>query len=521
MGESNQKPAADGMTGATTLVTGAKKGQTAGATKNKNKKKKGGIGKWIALGIVVLIVAFIVYSMTAGKQKAQTTILNAYSTTPLARTSIEDSVNVSGTVESKESEKVYTTLTGFSVADLDVEVGDEVQTGQLLCKLDTLALESQISQQEAAISASASATGANINSAQTQYSTAREQLTEERSAAIVSAQSAIDSSQTAYDSAQKAYDDAQLMFDLGDISESELTDASNSLFDAQSAVDDAQKALEDARKTSEDSVKIASDQVKSAQAAGSTESQQIAVEEMRRQLGLTDIYSPISGTVTFVNVEKGATAAGLLFVIEDLDDMIVKTKLREYDAPSVHTGMRVRIKSDATGDEEFYGTVSYIAPTAVKSQTGEQIQGGTVEFEAEITIDSATSGDKQLRVGMNTQLYIIVDEVSDVFAVTYAAVYQDANGGNYIYVKETDAEGKETVRSIQVTTGIESDYMIEVSSPELQAGMEVIDAPSDYLQQQQQLGLSSAGSSAQTSTSPEMSADDTAAPVVSVGTQEG
>lgn len=61
----------------------------------------------------------------------------------------------------------------------------------------------------------------------------------------------------------------------------------------------------------------------------------------------------------------------------------------------------VVIRSDATGDKEISGTVTYIAPAANKTENGNTLTAddSTVEFEAEVQVNDADSG---LRIGMNT-----------------------------------------------------------------------------------------------------------------------
>ena len=482
---------------------------TAKSPKMGKKRKQGGKGKWILLAILLIIIAVIFYSMTIGKKNVQTRVLASFSTTAIQKGEIEQTVNVSGTVESADSQKVYSSISGYIADNVPVAVGDVVEKGQLLCHLDLTALEYEIRQQQASISATYSAAQSNIDSARRQYDSARrqydivnQQLEDERNASIVNAQTTLDNAETARNTAEQKYNEAKLLYDLGEISEADLEDAGSAIFDAQKVVEDAQKAVGDAYKTAEDSILTAEDsvlsagdQIQSAQSSTNTQSQQVAIENLQRQLEKADILSPISGTVTFVNIDQGNIAQGLLFVVEDLDQLLIKTRIREYDAPSVHVGQRVRIMSDATGDKEFYGTISYIAPTAVKSATGEQALSGTVEFEAEVQVD-VQSDDKQLKAGMNAQLYIVLQEVKDVYTVTYGSIYQDENDQDYIFVKESDLEGKEVVRKIPVTVGVESDYMVEISSPELEVDMQVVDNPGEYLQMQQQLGLATAAASA-------------------------
>lgn len=55
--------------------------------------------------------------------------------------------------------------------------------------------------------------------------------------------------------------------------------------------------------------------------------------------------------------------------------------------------MPTEIKSDATGEEVFEGTVGRIYPTAVKASDGSTRTDGGVEFETEVSInDPASTG---------------------------------------------------------------------------------------------------------------------------------
>lgn len=59
--------------------------------------------------------------------------------------------------------------------------------------------------------------------------------------------------------------------------------------------------------------------------------------------------------MTAVYAKEGVPAAGLLFVVENTDDLVIKTALKEYDVATVQEGMPTEIKSDATGEEVFRG----------------------------------------------------------------------------------------------------------------------------------------------------------------------
>jgi multidrug resistance efflux pump len=133
--------------------------------------------------------------------------------------------------------------------------------------------------------------------------------------------------------------------------------------------------------------------------ASTIEIMEIALLMLERQLEEATIKAPISGTVTAVIAKEGAVGAGLLFVIEDTENLRITTRFREYDIARVETGMEVAITSDATGSAVYTGVISRINPAAV-------ISASVVEFEVEVVV---TSHDTGLRIGTNTRINIILD----------------------------------------------------------------------------------------------------------------
>lgn len=79
-----------------------------------------------------------------------------------------------------------------------------------------------------------------------------------------------------------------------------------------------------------------------------------------------------------------------------------------------------------------------------------------------------TSSDDRIKLGMTAICSIVKKEASDVYAVPYDAVHRE-NGESYILVKDGDSTSKVTV-----TTGMETDYYIEVQGDDLQEGLQVV-----------------------------------------------
>jgi multidrug efflux pump subunit AcrA (membrane-fusion protein) len=159
-----------------------------------------------------------------------------------------------------------------------------------------------------------------------------------------------------------------------------------------------------------------------------------------------------------------------MFVIEDTDSLKVLTRVMEYDIANVKLGNPVEIKSDATGETMYRGSLSVIAPTSVKNAQGDSNTTGDAEFEAEITV----SGKTELKIGMKTRMNIIYEQKKNVFAVPYDAITENENGESIVYVARTDDTGVAIATPIVVTTGMETDFDTEISSTELAEGDMII-----------------------------------------------
>ena len=109
-----------------------------------SKKKK------IIGGICVVVAAAVVgVSVLNSKNNAA---LMPVSTETLQRMNLQNTVSLTGTVESETGRKVYSTLS-YPVESVNVAVGDVVQEGDVLAKLKTSDLELDIAQQQAAVNA--------------------------------------------------------------------------------------------------------------------------------------------------------------------------------------------------------------------------------------------------------------------------------------------------------------------------------------------------------------------------------
>lgn len=200
----------------------------------------------------------------------------------------------------------------------------------------------------------------------------------------------------------------------------------------------------------------------------------LSIELDQQRIADSTVTAPISGTVTAVYAEKGAQASGLLFIIEDTENLVVKTAVKELDVGKVKPNMKAEVKADATGERIFPGVVQTISPTAAKDANGKTVTSGNVEFETDVALDETSD----LRVGMNVRVNIVTEQKKGVWSAPFDAVISDASGQSVIYTVETDGEGISRAKAVPVTTGMETDFYVEISGEGLKDGMPIISDPS-------------------------------------------
>lgn len=445
------------------------------------------LNKKIVIPVVSLAVAgalaIILVPKIASGANAQIPTVSA---SPLEKRNLSNTVSVTGTVKSDKDTKVYSTLT-YQVKNINVEVGDFVKSGDVLCELDTSDLVTKIEQETASLTQSQEKAQHSLAVAQKDLATEKFNQEKNYDPQLASAEKAVETAEQGLLAAKSKLEDAKSGLDasklslrsaqqdltykrkvLGDyrdtndinpdyfepdfesklkaVRDAELTleqrskdvdDAERGVEDAERAVDEAKTAISDA-KASLNTVKVQKqeaiisqqDKVTSAQLGADLSDQWMRVEDLKKDLDESIITAPASGTITAVLAVEGTSGQGLLFVIEDTSKLKVDTKVKEYDIAGVSEGQAVKIKSDGTGDEEYAGKVSKIAPTAIKNDYGGTIETTDVEFATEV----AVTGTSKLKIGMNARLDIITDEKSDVFAVPFDAVVQNANGEDVVYV---------------------------------------------------------------------------------------
>ncbi|MBQ7783464.1 MAG: efflux RND transporter periplasmic adaptor subunit [Oscillospiraceae bacterium] len=201
-------------------------------SKANTKGKKGSKIKFIIIGIILLLViGFVATMISSASMMSGMTMVDIYQ---LEKKNIENTVSVSGIIESQTFEQVSSKL-AYNIETVNVEVGDKVKAGDILATLNSDDLQDQIVQQQAAVDSSNVNTEYSLSDAEKRYNEALEQIEAGTYPEIRNAKMSLDSAEKALEKAQEKYDE-QL--------EIAGTDDDSQLVSAQKGVESAKYELE-------------------------------------------------------------------------------------------------------------------------------------------------------------------------------------------------------------------------------------------------------------------------------------
>lgn len=251
--------------------------------------------------------------------------------------------------------------------------------------------------------------------------------------------------------------------------EAELKAAEQAVEQTEVKYEQAQSQREDYQSQYEDTIKKAQNDYDKAvleeQLITETQEEK-TIDEYAELIDDCVVKASMSGVVTALNVTEGNNfEGGNIYTIQDNDNFIVSATVDEYDISSIEKGMTAYIKTDATGDVEMTGEVTYVA--IAPSSTGGAMGAisSSASYRIEVTI---ADPDENLRAGMTAKLSIALEESVDALTVPYDAVTTTPDGKSTI-TAEVDGEQK----TITVETGLETDYYTEIISDEISEGMTV------------------------------------------------
>ena len=395
-----------------------------------------------------------------------------------------DSIQAYGKVQTlDDSYKIYgnSNVQTFKIAKVNYEVGDTVKEGDILAVLDTSDLEKDIEESKEKLNTSKSEAAAQLKIKQDVYINLQDKYDNNLNSVVNECEKNVQAAKIDLDEKNRIYNQNEILAANDALSDENLIQSKVDLDNAQNTYDKAVSALESSKNDIEIALNTAKNEFEAAKCAYEDKSGDIALEIKEKQLEDCKIVSTKNGTITKVNAKEGTPCgSSVLFEIEDLNNLIIEADVKENDISDVFTNQRVEITTDSLGDESFTGTVLKIDPVAKKEEEDplslkDDSQDDEAEFIVKIKFDQY---DERIRVGMNADVSIILEEKDDVFKVPCSCIVKDGDN-NYIYIAEKK-DGQYIVKNIPITKGNESDTEVEIYGSDIEDGIIALNSPSDY-----------------------------------------
>jgi len=223
-----------------------------------------------------------------------------------------------------------------------------------------------------------------------------------------------------------------------------------------------------------------------------------ALNEAKKNLSRTNIYSPVNGIVSKLSVEKGERVVGTsqmagteMMRIANLNQMQVNVDVNENDIVKVGIGDTVQIDVDAYPGRKFIGLVREVANSATTNAatTSDQV----TNFIVKISILNSSYADLKaqfgkrksvFRPGMSASVEIETSKINKALSIPIEAVSVRSSkdldtAGSTLSEKEIEVvfvNENNAAKIRQVKTGIQDDKFIQIISG-IDSSNEVISGP--------------------------------------------
>lgn len=183
---------------------------------------------------------------------------------------------------------------------------------------------------------------------------------------------------------------------------------------------------------------------------------------------ISPVTSPISGTITSVPVDPGATVTTSTAIVKVgvIDELKIVVNLPERDSAKVKIGMSATVSLAALPGESLKATVSRVSPVLDSTSRTREV---TLKF---------LSRDGRLASGMYASVRIFISPLADRVVIPTAAVITRSDE-TYVFTV-ADADGGTVAKKTAVKMGTDVDGEVEVTSG-LKAGDKIVVEGQDQL----------------------------------------
>jgi len=418
------------------------------------KKKK--IIIWISIFAIIIGIIGIYFLLLRKKPQTE------YTTAPVERGNIIQSVSVTGDVVDKE-EVVLNFEIGGRLSSVNIKEGDGIAQEEIVATLNDADLTSQVEQAKANLDKATAEAGINddkVHETEVEEDNAQKTLADTKD---LNKQN-VDAAEQSIKNAENYLNDAQKLYneDPTKTNKLTLTTAENSLKtaketkrtteeQAQLNETNAENTLDSARAREETIKSEFAESSRDADVANARAGYDIALNNLSRSV----LRAPANGIITEVNNKKGdILGTGVIkesFAKMISGDLMIEAQIPESDILKIKQGIKADFTLDAlSNDESFTGEVIEIFPAST-------VTGDVISYKVKFRIDNP---DSRFKPGMTANLDIRTAEKNNVLKIPLRAIKTENNHKYVEVLKENNITEK-----VDITTGLEGDEgMIEIRS---------------------------------------------------------
>ena len=394
---------------------------------------------FIILGIIIVLIVILVIGKKSGWFGSSANIKEV-EITEIEPVDIIETVSATGKIQPEVEVKLSSEVSG-EIIELPIVEGQLVEKGDLLVKVNPDIYQSSVQR------ARASYSNSKANFAQTQANLKQ---------------------------AEADYNRNKTLFEKGVISKAEWDGIVSNYEMAEANKESAYYSMQSSAAT---------------------------VTEATDNLGRTNIYAPMSGTISKLDAELGERVVGTqqmagteILRVANLDNMEVEVDVNENDIVKVAVGDSTIVEVDAYLGKDFKGIVTEISNTADNTLTTDQVTNFKVKVRIlkesyEDLMEGKPESYSPFRPGMTATVDIITNKRMNVIGVPISSIVikSDTTATKKTYGTTPATEGTEKFECVfvkdgqkaklrVVQTGIQDDSQIEITEG-LKEGDVVITGP--------------------------------------------
>ena len=460
------------------------------------KVEKRSVGAWIwsALVIIILITAGAggYYLWQVRQKAAAASKTPSYETSSVRVGDLMQDATGTGTLVATNQMDLNFPVAG-TIAELNVQVGDQVKSGQVLATLDnidelqvaveTAQLDLKTAQQDLAdlqadpgknvSQALATLTAAQATSADAQKNLRQKgvgrcstnKITDDYMVWLLLQNRVNEWESYLYDK-NTGYGQDYILHILGPLRKSRdealyTLNYCKSYTEAEIEGSDANLKLAQAEVNQ---AKVAYDKIKAdngidvdaeALAQANVTNAQYALDLAQKNLAGATMIAPVDGTILSVAASKGDKVDTTTFItLAEIDKPMIQVYIDETDMQNMKINCDAQVVFDSLPTRTFSGKVTQITPEVTTSRGFSTVQG-LVELS-----NVSTDTSKKLPLGLSASVDIICQKVTNVVLAPVEALHNNTSDSYYVYI--LNSQGQPEKREVEV--GLQGYSFAEIRS---------------------------------------------------------